>query len=290
MTCIRLLAWFFVTSAAEPPASAPVAAEFAPGVRIDWQCPAVYVRTHVVFREGPLEFLACFAGKEHESILRFDASAVHIYQALGLVGMTPGHPPMPNVKGGFDPPAGDLVDINLRWTDEKGEHVASAFKWLCLTEYGTTPIERPWVFGGSIVRPDNTLASDHSGVGIALVDFHDSLLCYSRRFPSRYGSLWVEANTGAIPPLDTPVWLEFRRATARDRAVDVDHLGVIHVDGRYCTIADLIDILKLERQLAPTRVQVVTLDGVLRADERRLRHALNSAGIPEHTICFSRPP
>ena len=36
-------------------------------------------------REGPLEFVACFGGKEHESILRLEARATHIFMAMGLV-------------------------------------------------------------------------------------------------------------------------------------------------------------------------------------------------------------
>jgi len=39
----------------------------------------VVVDSRVVLREGALEFFACRPGKEHESILRLEAPATHIY-------------------------------------------------------------------------------------------------------------------------------------------------------------------------------------------------------------------
>ena len=100
--------------AADTPTSQPAetrqtptrdATPFQPGVSIDWQQRAVLVDTHIVLRAGALEFLACRPGKEHESIVRCDAPAMHIYMALGLIGLTPGQPPRWNeTHEAFDPP------------------------------------------------------------------------------------------------------------------------------------------------------------------------------------------
>ena len=161
-----------------PPASAPSGpVRFQPGVMIDWHNGTVIADSRVVLRRGPLEFLACGPGKEHESILRLEASATHLYLALGMIGLTPGHPPTwDQARCEFEPPAGDLVDVRCEWYEDEQHRLADAFAWLRQAEYARTPIPRPWVFAGSLRLSDGTLAADRSGVGIALVDFPDSLL------------------------------------------------------------------------------------------------------------------
>ena len=106
-------------------------AAFASGVSIDWSGRAVLVDTEVVLRRGPLEFFACRPGKEHESILRLNASATHIYLALGLIGLQPGHPPIWNeTTGDYERAAGDLLDVECDWQQE-GQwcHAAGRPSW-----------------------------------------------------------------------------------------------------------------------------------------------------------------
>ena len=76
------------------PKSAPTSIkDFAPGVHIDWANRAVEIDARVVLRSGPLELLACSPKtREHESILVVDARPLHVYQALGLIGLAPGSP------------------------------------------------------------------------------------------------------------------------------------------------------------------------------------------------------
>jgi hypothetical protein len=267
-----------VRDEAESNASAD-AKRLAPGVWIDWARRTVEVDAHVVLREGALEFLACLAGKEHESVLRMDAAATHVYMALGLIGLTPGHPPAVRTDGGYDPPAGDLVEIRVRWTEHGTSRAADGTAWLRRVEHGRVPIERAWFFGGSQTLADGTLSSDRSGVGVAIVDFPDSLLCYSRRYPSRYGALWAEANTPAIPARGTRVRMLLRAARPRARTVLVDARGVISVDGCVCDVADLADVMLLERALEPGRIQVIAAAGTLNSDVRGLEAALERAGV-----------
>src|SRR5260221_2449117 len=76
-------------------ASEPSVVEFAPGLRIDYRVPQVEVDGEVVLREGALELFAYAKAptpKEHESIVILRTPAHSIYQALGLIGLTPGHP------------------------------------------------------------------------------------------------------------------------------------------------------------------------------------------------------
>ncbi|MFH1745431.1 MAG: YdjY domain-containing protein [Planctomycetota bacterium] len=260
---------------------------FQPGVWINWQQNTVAIQSHVVLRRGPLEFLACGAGKEHESILRLEASATHIYMALGLIGLTPGHPPQWNEREcRYDQPAGDLVDISVQWHSAGQWHSASTFDWLNDLEYARPPIARPWIFAGSLRLADGSLASDHSGVGLALVDFPDSLLALSSGHSSSVGDLWVTANTPAIPPTNTSVLLILRTAQPRVYKVQLDFRGALYVDGRFTRIADFADLLKLARQTDPTYVQVVSVKHTLKSDVQAIRNTLKKFGVPAEAIKF----
>lgn len=279
-------------SLSSQPATAPATREirpFQPGVGIDWTARAVYVDGHVVLREGPIEFFACFAGKEHESIVRFDASATHIFMALGLIGLEPGHPPQwQEQRGCFGPPAGDLVDVTVEWNTPAGGHSAAAFDWLREFEFGQPPIDRPWVFGGSRRLGDGTVSSERSGEGLAVVDKPDSLLALSRSHVSRDADLWTEANTGAIAPLETRVRVVFRPARPRAHDIRVDFRGAALVDGRFAHFEDVADLIALARRLSPNDVQRIKLTGTLRADVARLRSQLEAANVPADAVRFER--
>lgn len=260
---------------------------FQPGVQIDWGAPAVVVDCRLVFRRGPLEFLACRPGKEHESILRLEGSATHLYLALGLIGLNPGHPPAwDEVRGDFSRPTGDLIDITCEWEEEGRVRTVDAFEWLRGREYGRTPLRRPWVFAGSVRLPDGARASDRSGVAIALVDFSDSLLCLSRGHSSRWEELWVEANTDVLPPLGTPVRLVLRPASPREYQVVLDFRGALFVDGRYATPADVADLLLLARWTRPAFRQVVHVQAALASDVRRVEESLTELGLPADAVRF----
>ena len=280
------------TQAAAPAASQPATAPhgpvlFQPGVWIDWRRREVHVQGRVVLREGALEFLACLAGKEHESIVRIEAAATHVYLGLGLIGLTPGRPPAwDRQTERYRPSAGDLVDITLVWQHDEQARTADACDWLRETEYARVPASRPWVFAGSLRAADGSLSSDSTGVGIAVADFPDSLLCLSREHTSRNSELWVEANTPAIPPVGTPVRLVLRPARWHARRATLDLRGVLWVDGRYCSAADFADLIGLDRQLDAKFVQTVTIEGALRSDAAAMRRALLAAGVPEDALRF----
>lgn len=278
------------TPAAATPAHPPQEPVlFRPGVWIDWQRREVRVQGRVVLRAGALEFLACFAGKEHESIVRFEASAVDIYMALGLIGIVPGHPPQWQPRAGaFSPPAGDLVDISFRWQHEGRTQVVDAYEWLREIEYHRTPLSRPWVFAGSRRRSAGGLSADASGVGIALVDFSDSLIALSRRHPSRYGDLWVVANTPAIPALGTSVQLTLRPAAPCRHSIVLDFRGVAWCDGRYCSWADFADLVMLARRADAAHVQSIVVEGTLASDRSALRAALLKQGVPADAFRFEK--
>jgi len=273
------------TSPSGPPGTRP----FQPGVCINWAQRAVYVDGHVVLRQGPIEFLACLPGKEHESIVRLDAPATYIYMALGLVGLEPGHPPRwDEQRGRFGPPAGDLIDVAIEWEEGGRRRTAAGFQWLRDFEFARIPIDRPWVFAGSRRLRDGTLSADHGGDCIAVVDKPDSLLALSRNHVSRDAELWAQANTEAIPPLHTAVRIVLRPAQARSHQVRVDFRGATFVDGRYAHPEDVADLVKLARYLSPEYVQRIQLEGTLPSDQARLRQALAAAGVPPGAMRFVR--
>ena len=275
---------------ASSPATRPSGpAAFQPGVTIDWREPAVRVSGRVVLRAGPLEFLACFPGKEHESIVLLEASAVHVYMALGLIGVSPGQPPTwDEDRGVFRRPVGDPVDVLLEWGPADRPRKAEANRWLREIEYARPPLSRPWVFAGSRRLNDGTLAADRSGAGVALVSFSDSLLALSRRHSSRDVELWVAANTDAIPPERTPVRLVLRPAQPRSYRLRLDFRGVTFVDGHYAAPEDLADLLWLGRQLEPDCVRTIHVEGALQSDVTRLRQTLTARGLPAEAVRFVR--
>jgi hypothetical protein len=272
----------------QPSVAGPQVRLFQPGVWIDWQNRAVLVQTRVVLRRGPLEFLACWPGKEHESILRFEAAAEHVYMALGLLGIQPGQPPAwDDALNDYGPPTGDLVELSCTWQQDGQSHAADACTWLKELDYARPPIPRPWVFAGSIRLPDGTLAAGHSGAGIAVVDFPDSLLSPSRARTSRNSELWVEANAEAIPPQGTPVQLSLRPARTRLMAVMLDFRGEPFVDGRFASLADLADLIRIARQLDPQYIQSVSVVGTLSSDVQRVQRELVSLGVPREAVQFA---
>jgi hypothetical protein len=242
-----------------------------------------------VLREGPLEFVACFAGKEHESLVRLEASAVHVYQALGLIGLSPGSPagwdPQRNAP---TPPTGDLIDARFEWLDGGSAKTAPVFAWIREIEHARPAVDRPWVFAGSVRLPDNALAADRSGSGLALVDFPDSLLALTRSRLSRDVDLWAEADTPSIPPTETPVRLVLSAAAPRALIVRLDFRGALFVDERYASIDDAADLIGLARRLTPGSVQRIDARAALSADVMRLGRRLESLGLTPAAVRIER--
>jgi hypothetical protein len=267
--------------------------EFQPGVTIDWKEKCVRVDARVVLREGPIEFLACRPGKEHESILLLEGTATHIFMALGLIGLTPGKPPSWDEQARRSIPAsGDLIDVTIEWQKRDGLRRANAFEFLLDAEYGRPPISRPMVFTGSVALKDGSLAADHTGAAIALVDFGDSLVSLSRGHVERTSELWVLCNTPAIPELHTSVTVVLRAAIPQVHSMTLDFRGDLYVNGRYATLADAADLIDLARRSKRDHVQAIIVEGAMRADIRRVEAALRRFAVPEAAFRFepSRTP
>lgn len=259
---------------------------FQPGVAIDWATPAVFVDGEIVLREGPLEFFACFPGKEHESVIRLDATAEAVNLACGLVGFDAESPPVwDEATQQYRAPRGDLVDLAVAWSDGDQQETAAAHEWLVEVETGRSPIARPWVFCGSYRRADGSFAADASGAGVALVDFPDALLAPSRSRTASNASLWVLANPTIIPPGKTRVKLTIRAARPFDLTLRLDDLGRLYANQRYVSDADAVDLIELARRLSPgAAIPIEVSSGAFRADAARVKAALQAAYIAPETV------
>ena len=106
-------------------ATEPNIKNYADGVRINWTERVVEVDAVVVLRKGALELLACAPQtREHESILAVPGQPRRIYEALGLIGLSPGSPVrFDDESKKWVPASGQRLRLRLRYTrDGKRQH------------------------------------------------------------------------------------------------------------------------------------------------------------------------
>jgi hypothetical protein len=274
----------FPPPAATAPASRPKAAgEFQPGIRIDFPTQTVSVAGRVALDSGPVEFLACFPGKEHESLVLLDASARHVYEALGIAGHAPGKPQTwHEQRQAYDPAEGDLIDVSFRWRDTAGgERQAAAFDWLMEIEFARPALDRPLVFGGSVRLEGGRIAAQASGAGVSIVDMPDALLVPLRAQSSAAAELWAVVRAEAVPKVGTPVTVCFRPATLRQRRAELDFRGDLRLDGRITPLPEFLEFVQANRRISGTYVCRVEAAAALRADVFRFTAALRQAGLNE---------
>jgi len=245
-------------AAAQQPTSPPKSPDgvrpFAEGVRIDWPHLMVEMDAEVVLREGPLELFACSPQtREHESILTVSARPLHIYQAMGLIGLTPGKPlRFDEAAKRWEGPTGDRVELRVRYTDESGRTItAYPENWVATAKPQALELTLHWVFAGSTnLSPTSPnppsagggderggegstarFAADADGTIACLVDFESALIALEARHSADNEQLWLIANTAAIPPRGTKCTLLIRSAHRPPVEVDlVDELTVRYKD------------------------------------------------------------
>jgi len=200
---------------AAPHEDATNTSAFVPGVRIDWARGAVELDAKVVLRSGPLELIACSPRtREHESIFVTRAKPAQVYQAMGLAGLVPGSPVRydENSKT-WRAPTGEALRVLFR--------PAASGDWTaienCVEDPKThkSPDAIPWVFAGSRSLPGGQFLADLDGTVICLVDFDSALVTVGAMHTADNASLWLEANSDAIPPIGTPCVIRIQSATPR---------------------------------------------------------------------------
>lgn len=217
-------------------------APYAPGVRIDWKTRRVEVDARVVLREGPLELFACSPQtREHESIVVTTARPIRIFEALGLIGLSPGHPIRQEQGGGrWLPATGDPLRINVRWEDGGRLRTDDVGRWMRDPKSNAAVRTMNWVFAGSYRDPAGAFAADAEGTVVCLVDFTSALVALPELHSSDNEALWVEAYTERIPPVGTTVTLVFTPVDPPRIEVIVEATGRLNVNGEPATPASLI--------------------------------------------------
>jgi len=264
--------------------------EFQPGVRINWSKRQVEIDATVNLRKGAIELFACSPGaREHEAIVRIEARPTHLFQALGLVGLTPGHPIRYNEKTNqIEPATGEPVEIDIRYKREGQTRVEPIEAWM-LNARQRRPIGRlSWIFTGSVSDGEGGVAADFEGTVIALVDFGSSLIGLPDRHSDSNEQLWLVPNTAAIPPISTPCELLVRLGPVRLR---LERDGMIWVLGRWITQDDLPGLIDKLRRDRPDCSFVVSADPACSPDKARvLLRRLKQLGIKDDNLRFIPQP
>ena len=234
------------------PASRPAGpVKFQPGIRIDWNAREVLVDGQVILREGPIELFACSPRtREHESIVLVSARPLHIFQAMGLIGLTPGHPPRVDIEREiFEGARGEPVEVLVRYALDGKSREEPIEHWMQRAD--GSPLEpQDWVFAGGLTNEEGHYVTDHEGTVVAVVDFATSLVALPQRHSDRNDELWLAPATKNIPPLKTPVTLVLRPGPLR---IALDAQGRIRVGGRTLLLADLARLLRQSVDDDPAR-------------------------------------
>jgi hypothetical protein len=169
----------------------------------------VLVNAYVCLRQGQLEqLLTRKRTKEHEAILAADIDARDLHKALLLAKAEPGSPVQFQPK--FKPPTGTAIKVTLEYQD-KGKTVRRpAGEWIRDVKTKKT-LTTNWVFAGSRLfqDPQNPNAPPeylaNSGDVICIANFDTALLDLPFDSTKDNEHLTYEANTDAIPALETAV-------------------------------------------------------------------------------------
>lgn len=219
-------------------------------MRIAWARQTIEVDARVVMRAGPLELLVCTPGtREHESVLVINASATHVYQAMGLIGLTPGSPVRYDESSDkLIAPTGDRLQLLIRHQRDGKPFTHPAGRWLADAESRQRIESIDWVFAGSRRTPEGSraveggrLAVESEGTVVALVDFDSALITVSSLHTSANEALWIVANTDAIPPIGTPCTLIIR-PVVQQVAVIVRSDGTVRVHGEPWTLQQVASL------------------------------------------------
>ncbi len=207
--------------------------DFAPGIRILWVQGTVELDAEVALREGPLELLACSPrSREHESILVVAARPVHIFQAMGLVGLEPGSPVEFDEKSDrWKPASGELLTLEVRCNEWKDEKLESVESWFADAATGQVVQKLDWVFCGSRVISKDRFAADGDGTVACVVDFDSALIGLKSSHSADNEQLWLKANTEAIPPKGTKCTLSIRSAERHVLLLTVADDGTLRRQG-----------------------------------------------------------
>jgi len=274
------------------PSDKPKRAEYAPHVTIDWTVPQVEIAAKVVLREGPLELLLCSQGtKEHESILATPARPRHVFEALGLIGATPGRPPAFDLDRKLPIPAtGQRLAIELITEESGGRRVVAAHEWMKSTA-ADRPLAVPrWVFCGSRTEGDR-FAADGEGTMVCVVDFDTAVVGTGENHSADNDALWAAADSSAIPATGTPCIVVIRPLDDAPINLVLTPENMFQWDDRVLDALELDTLIRERTRHNPD--QKVTLGetpGEPNPFARLAAHAIVGSGIKRENLTLNLLP
>jgi len=254
---------------------------FQPGVWVDWSARQVEVAGEVVLRSGPLELFACSPHtKEHESIVRVLARPLHVYQAMGLIGLEPGHAPYYDERLGRTVPAtGERLELLVQWSTGGKTRIAPIEQWMLNTQRNQPMGSGDWVFAGSSFSEDGEFLADLEGTVVTVVDFYGALIGLAGSHSSANEALWLAANTSQIPPVGTKVRLIIRPASDR-LVLRLDRSGRLWRGQRAVTLREVLEAARSRGAGKQAATAVIEYEpGVAEIQVRQLMQALRHAGV-----------
>lgn len=266
---------------------------FSPGLRIDWSRHRIELDAVVVLRRGPLELLACSPHtREHESIVAVTARPRDIYQAMGMIGLAPGHPVRYDEKlGRLLPPVGESLRISVRYGHADDQHDVPVEEWLQINDTGRSPTALPWVFAGSRTFESGRFGADADGTVICVVDFDTALISLGTLHSADNNLLWLSAKTAAIPAKGTKCVITIQKrkdsppAQHDDLSVKLDNEGNMHVDGTVVSAAELASKLRNARKKTPSQTIILNAaPGCGKSTIEAATKALITAGVHATSI------
>ena len=196
------------------------AVAYRPGITLNYEALQVEVDATVILRQGELELLLWADSptpKAHETILVTKAKPSAIFEALGLMGLTPGSPPWFDYEEAVAHAAkGDAVDVFVRYQSNGQLIEHNICDWVTNKSKQQPMQQRNWVFCGSRREDDGRFAADFEGTVITVVDFPSSLLSLAESHSESNAELWLVANAERIPAIDTPVTVILRAVKNAD--------------------------------------------------------------------------
>jgi hypothetical protein len=262
---------------------------YQPGVTINWPQRQVEVAATVILRDVPIELFACSPqAREHESIIRIEARPLHVFEALGLIGVTHGAPVRwDESTRAVVAATGDPVVVSVRYEQEGQTRTVSAWEWLKRSDGQPLDDRPPWVFAGSIRDSRGGFAADHEGTVVAVVDFPTALLSLQSPHSADNDELWVGPNPEAIPPIGTACTLILRPADGGGATISLrmDRFAEISLDGKAISLSELESrVRETLRAGGPLQVELVVSPLTAPADVQRLQERLTGWGVPADRI------
>jgi hypothetical protein len=274
-------------------------AEFQPGVRIDWAAREVRVKATVILRQGDIELFACSPKlREHEAIVRIEARPLHVYLAMGLIGLTPGEPPAydPDTRTGT-PAHGASLEIMIRHGAPGAEQSEPIEQWMQHARTGEPLEPQDWIFAGSRMLASaeseedaaaSGIAADVEGTVIALVDFPSSLIALPEHRSDSNESLWLRPRTERIPPVNSACELIIRHGPIRLRLTGS---GEIALGGHKLTLDQVSgEIRKVLKEWPAQQIRIGIDPACPAGPIEELRRALKSLDLPREQVRWPPRP